>query len=69
MTLALEAEWKLLTDLIEERFGLSFTGVRRDILASRLAPRFRALQCANPSSTTITSSRTPSAIASWASSP
>ena len=26
MTLALEAEWKLLTDLIEERFGLSFTG-------------------------------------------
>ena len=48
MTLALEAEWKLLTDLIEERFGLAFTGVRRDILASRLTPRFKALQCANP---------------------
>ena len=48
MTLALEAEWKLLTDLIEERFGLSFTGVRRDILASRLTSRFQALQCGNP---------------------
>lgn len=48
MTPALEAEWKLLTDLIEERFGLSFTGVRRDILASRLTTRFKALQCGNP---------------------
>ena len=48
MTLALDAEWKLLTDLIEERFGLTFTGVRRDILAARLASRFKALQCGNP---------------------
>lgn len=43
-----DAEWKLLTDLIESRFGLSFTGVRRDILAARLSARFEALRCGNP---------------------
>lgn len=43
-----DAEWKLLTDLIESRFGLTFTGVRRDILAARLVTRFEALRCANP---------------------
>ncbi len=43
-----DAEWKLLTDLIESRFGLTFPGVRRDILAARLSARFEALRCANP---------------------
>jgi chemotaxis protein methyltransferase CheR len=37
------AEWKLLTDLIQERFGLTFDGVRTSILESRLRPRFREL--------------------------
>jgi chemotaxis protein methyltransferase CheR len=37
-------EWKLITDLIEERFGLIFDGVRGDILESRLQPRLRALR-------------------------
>ena len=32
------AEWKLVTDLIEERFGLTFDGVRGEILQSRLQP-------------------------------
>jgi chemotaxis protein methyltransferase CheR len=36
------AEWKLVTDLIEERFGLTFDGVRGEILQSRLQPRLRA---------------------------
>ena len=35
-------EWKLVTDLIEERFGLAFEGVRGEILESRLQPRLRA---------------------------
>jgi chemotaxis protein methyltransferase CheR len=38
-----EVEWKLLADLIQERFGLSFSGVRRDILESRLKPRLQEL--------------------------
>lgn len=38
-----EGGWKLLTDLIAERFGLAFPGVRRDILHSRLQGRFAAL--------------------------
>jgi len=37
------AEWKLLTDLIQERFGLTFDGVRCEILESRLEPRLREL--------------------------
>ena len=37
------AEWKLLTDVIQERFGLTFSGVRCEILEARLRPRMRAL--------------------------
>jgi chemotaxis protein methyltransferase CheR len=37
------AEWKLLTDLIQDRFGLTFDGVRTEILESRLQPRLRDL--------------------------
>lgn len=37
------AELKLLTDLIQERFGLTFNGIRMEILASRLRPRLREL--------------------------
>jgi chemotaxis protein methyltransferase CheR len=43
MTPATEADWKLLTDLLEERFGLRFSGARQDILAGRLRPRLEAL--------------------------
>ena len=42
MSRADAAEWKLVTDLLEERFGLSFAGVRGEILESRLQPRLRA---------------------------
>jgi chemotaxis protein methyltransferase CheR len=44
MSSATEADWKLLTDLIEERFGLSFAGARQDILEGRLRPRLDALR-------------------------
>jgi chemotaxis protein methyltransferase CheR len=44
MNPAEEADWKLLTDLIQARFGLSFDGVRREILDSRLRPRLRELR-------------------------
>jgi chemotaxis protein methyltransferase CheR len=37
------ADWKLLTDLIQDQFGLSFQGVRREILDSRIRPRLREL--------------------------
>ncbi len=37
------ADWKLLSDLIQTRFGLLFDGGRRDILASRLRSRIRDL--------------------------
>ena len=37
------ADWKLLTDLIQSHFGLSFDGMRGDILQSRLRPRLAAL--------------------------
>ena len=37
------AEIKLLTDLIQERFGLTFNGIRLEILESRLRPRLREL--------------------------
>lgn len=38
------ADLKLLGDLIQERFGLTFDGVRREILAARLGPRLRELR-------------------------
>ena len=41
---ASEADWKLLTDLLAERFGLSFTGARQEILEARLKPRLDALR-------------------------
>lgn len=37
------ADLKLLTDLIQERFGLAFNGIRLEILESRLRPRLREL--------------------------
>ena len=37
------AEWKLLTDVIQERYGLTFDGVRCEILEARLQPRMREL--------------------------
>lgn len=37
------AEWKLLTDLIRDRFGLTFDGIRGEILESRLKPRLAEL--------------------------
>ena len=37
------AEWKLLTDVIQDRFGLTFDGVRCEILEARLRPRMRDL--------------------------
>ena len=37
------ADWKLLTDLIQDRFGLTFDGIRCEILESRLQPRLREL--------------------------
>jgi chemotaxis protein methyltransferase CheR len=43
MSEASEADWKLLTDLLAERFGLSFAGARQEILGARLRPRLEAL--------------------------
>ena len=43
MSPATESDWKLLTDLLEARFGLSFAGARQDILEGRLRPRLDAL--------------------------
>jgi chemotaxis protein methyltransferase CheR len=42
------ADLKLLGDLIQERFGLTFDGVRQEILASRLQPRIRELRLESP---------------------
>ncbi len=42
------ADLKLLGDLIQERFGLAFDGVRQEILASRLRPRLRELRLESP---------------------
>jgi chemotaxis protein methyltransferase CheR len=39
---------KLLADLIQERFGLTFDGIRRDILAARVKPRLRHLHLESP---------------------
>jgi chemotaxis protein methyltransferase CheR len=41
---ATEADWKLLTDLLAERFGLNFAGVRQEILGARLRPRLEELR-------------------------
>ena len=43
-----QADLKLLTDLIQERFGLTFQGIRQEILASRLRPRLRELHLESP---------------------
>ncbi len=43
MSAATESDWKLLTDLLEERFGLSFAGTRQEILEGRVRPRLEAL--------------------------
>jgi chemotaxis protein methyltransferase CheR len=43
MNEATEADWKLLTDLLEERFRLNFSGARQEILGARLRPRLEAL--------------------------
>ena len=48
MTAFQPADLKLLGDLIQERFGLTFDGVRQDILASRLQPRMRELRIDSP---------------------
>lgn len=48
MTSFQPADLKLLGDLIQERFGLTFDGVRQDILASRLQPRMRELRLETP---------------------
>lgn len=40
---ATETDWKLLTDLLAERFGLNFGGARQEILGARLRPRLEAL--------------------------
>jgi len=42
------ADLKLLTDLIQERFGLAFDGVRLEILGSRLGSRLRELHLQTP---------------------
>ena len=44
MTAVAPAQLKLLTDLIEQRFGLTFQGIRQEILASKLGPRLRELR-------------------------
>ncbi len=40
---ATSADWKLLTDLLEDRFGLNFAGARQELLEGRLRPRLEAL--------------------------
>jgi chemotaxis protein methyltransferase CheR len=41
------ADRKLLSDLVQERFGLLFNGVREEILVSRVRPRLAALRLAS----------------------
>lgn len=48
MTSFQPADLKLLGDLIQERFGLTFEGVRQEILAARLRPRMRELRLDSP---------------------
>ncbi len=40
---ATDTDWKLVTDLLAERFGLNFAGGREEILEARLRPRLEAL--------------------------
>ncbi len=44
MSTGSDAEWKLVTDLLHDRFGLAFDAVRREYLASRLLPRLSTLR-------------------------
>jgi len=44
MTSVDEVECKLLSDLIQERFGLCFGGVRQEILVSRVRGRLKVLR-------------------------
>ena len=48
MTAFPAADLKLLGDLIQERYGLTFDGVRQEILAARLGPRLRELHLESP---------------------
>jgi chemotaxis protein methyltransferase CheR len=48
VTAFLAADLKLVGDLIQERFGLTFDGVRQEILAARLQPRLRELRLESP---------------------
>lgn len=41
---ASDTDWKLVTDLLAERFGLNFAGGREEILGARLRPRLEALR-------------------------
>lgn len=41
-----EIECKMLSDLLADRFGLTFEGMRRDLLATRLTPRAQLQHCA-----------------------
>ena len=43
MSEATDTDWKLVTDLLAERFGLNFAGGREEILGARLRPRLDAL--------------------------
>lgn len=44
MIQASEAEWKLVTDLLQSRFGLVYDSVRREYLSARLSARLAALR-------------------------
>ena len=44
MAEATETDWKLVTDLLADRFGLNFAGGREEILGTRLRPRMDALR-------------------------
>ena len=48
MTSFQPADLKLLGDLIQERFGLTFDGVRQEILGARLRPRMLELRLDSP---------------------
>lgn len=48
MTAVDPGDLKLLTDLIEERFGITFQGIRQEILTRRLQPRLSELGLYSP---------------------
>jgi chemotaxis protein methyltransferase CheR len=48
MTAVDPGDLKLLTDLIEERFGIAFQGIRQEILTRRLQPRLTELGLCSP---------------------